>query len=324
MYGHLPVDFKQWDMAEKDGWTVAHIAAEYGHLPADFKQWAMTNNRGWTVAHVAANKGPLPADFKQWDMVNKNGITVAQTAAANGHLPADESEHRAEPEQIAQAVASTMDHDLLKQLRERASIRDGSHPNWSGLSDSVANAQEFVRQHAMRNPELAEKWAADLRGNPFEYGQALGLESDNIRGIATLMEESVKRARHPVIGDLVRFDPHDQNPLKGSVFSGRVIAALDTGGGDVRYHLRAETGPDQGMEGTVYGKNGSFRLIHLIQAHGFERNAESVAPKVSRGDYVRYRDETGAEREGVVLDTAQPGEATRLRGIYRWCGAGRC
>ena len=39
---------------------------------------------------------------------------------------------------------------------------------------------------------------------------------------------------------------------------------------------------------------------------------------VSRGDYVRYLDETGTEKEGVVLDAAQPSEATRLRGIYRW------
>jgi N12 class adenine-specific DNA methylase len=171
----------------------------------------------------------------------------------------------------------TMDPDLLAYLRERASILDGSHPNWSGLSDRVTNAREFVRQHAMRNPELDETWAAELRGNPFEYGEALGLESDNIRGIATLMEESVKRARRPVIGDLVRFEPHDQNPSKGSVFSGRVIAAQDTSGGDVRYHLRAETGPDQGMEGTVYGKSGSFRLIDLNQAYGFERNAPERA-----------------------------------------------
>ncbi|MHB8354488.1 MAG: hypothetical protein ACYDCF_08665, partial [Burkholderiales bacterium] len=39
---------------------------------------------------------------------------------------------------------------------------------------------------------------------------------------------------------------------------------------------------------------------------------------VFRGDYVRYRDETGTEREGIVLDAAAPGEVTRLRHIYRW------
>ena len=45
---------------------------------------------------------------------------------------------------------------------------------------------------------------------------------------------------------------------------------------------------------------------------------EKERTAVSRGDYVRYQDEIGKEREGVVLDDAQPGEATRLRHIYRW------
>ncbi|MHB1630887.1 MAG: ArdC family protein [Acidithiobacillus sp.] len=49
-----------------------------------------------------------------------------------------------------------------------------------------------------------------------------------------------------------------------------------------------------------------------------ESAREAKGPAVSRGDYVRYLDETGTEREGVVLDAAQPGEPTRLRHIYRW------
>ncbi|MFA6182926.1 ArdC family protein [Acidithiobacillus sp.] len=49
-----------------------------------------------------------------------------------------------------------------------------------------------------------------------------------------------------------------------------------------------------------------------------ESAREAKGPAVSRGDYVRYLDETGTEREGVVLDDAQPGAATRLRRIYRW------
>jgi len=49
-----------------------------------------------------------------------------------------------------------------------------------------------------------------------------------------------------------------------------------------------------------------------------DRGLEEKGPAVSRGDYVRYRDETGTEREAVVLDDAQPGEATRLRRLYRW------
>ena len=49
-----------------------------------------------------------------------------------------------------------------------------------------------------------------------------------------------------------------------------------------------------------------------------ELQVEQERPALSRGDYVRYRNEIGQEVEGVVLDAAQPGEATRLRRIYRW------
>ena len=49
-----------------------------------------------------------------------------------------------------------------------------------------------------------------------------------------------------------------------------------------------------------------------------DRGLEAKGPAVSRGDYVRYQDETGTEREGVVLDPARPGEATRLKRLYRW------
>jgi len=31
-YGCLPADFDQWDLADEDGQTVAHVAAAWGHL----------------------------------------------------------------------------------------------------------------------------------------------------------------------------------------------------------------------------------------------------------------------------------------------------
>ena len=49
-----------------------------------------------------------------------------------------------------------------------------------------------------------------------------------------------------------------------------------------------------------------------------ESAREAKGPAVSRGDYVRYRDETRTEREAVVLDGAHPGKAMRLKRIYRW------
>jgi hypothetical protein len=49
----LPDNFDQWDLADHNGTTVAHIAAAYGHLPDDFSQWDLVNNNGVTVAELA-------------------------------------------------------------------------------------------------------------------------------------------------------------------------------------------------------------------------------------------------------------------------------
>lgn len=49
-----------------------------------------------------------------------------------------------------------------------------------------------------------------------------------------------------------------------------------------------------------------------------EQEQQKERPTISRGDYVRYADETGKEREGIVLNDAAAGESTRVRGIYRW------
>lgn len=83
----LPPGFDQWDLADEDGWTVAHEAAQYGHLPPGFDQWGLANKDGWTVAHVAALFDRVPPGFDQWELANKDGRTVAHVAAQYGHLP---------------------------------------------------------------------------------------------------------------------------------------------------------------------------------------------------------------------------------------------
>jgi hypothetical protein len=91
--GKLPVEFKQWGLVNKNGWTIAHQAAFGGRLPVEFKQWDMANTNGWTVAHVVvAIHRHLPADFNQWDLADKNGWTVAHEAASYGQLPANFSQ----------------------------------------------------------------------------------------------------------------------------------------------------------------------------------------------------------------------------------------
>ena len=67
--GALPPDFDGWDLADKDGWTVAHKAAIFGHLPPGFDGWDLADKNGWTVAHAAAGSGHLPPGFDRWDLV---------------------------------------------------------------------------------------------------------------------------------------------------------------------------------------------------------------------------------------------------------------
>ena len=62
----------------------------------------------------------------------------------------------------------------------------------------------------------------------------------------------------------------------------------------------------------------SDHLLSHVPELQVEQEEQKERPTVSHGDYVRYKDEIGKEREGVVLDDAAAGEVTRVRGIYRW------
>jgi hypothetical protein len=52
----LPSDFKSWDLATDDGWTVAHLAALCDCLPPDFERWELTNNEGMSVKDMLDNE----------------------------------------------------------------------------------------------------------------------------------------------------------------------------------------------------------------------------------------------------------------------------
>jgi hypothetical protein len=88
-HNHIPDGFNMWALATKSGRTVAHVAAHFGYLPADFNQWTLTTNMGWTVAHEAVRMGLLPEKFTQWELADKDWWTVAHEAAQEGHLPAN-------------------------------------------------------------------------------------------------------------------------------------------------------------------------------------------------------------------------------------------
>lgn len=76
--GTLPPDFNMWDLADNDGWSVAHVAAGKNTPPPDFNQWGVVDKNGWAVAHQAAVWGNLPHDFNQWDLKDRNDQTVKE------------------------------------------------------------------------------------------------------------------------------------------------------------------------------------------------------------------------------------------------------
>ena len=166
----------------------------------------------------------------------------------------------------------------------------------------------------------------DSRTN--EYKLTMGSDMER-RKMENRVLMDVERARGiyptftkegPQVGDLVRFEPHEPGVTSMS-FSGRVIAALDTNTGDVRYHLRAETGPENGAEARVYGRNGQFRGIALEQAVGFDRalapEAEK-APRIQVGDFVvTRRNQFGADWNTSSIVTLIDDSEVRLQDLYR-------
>jgi len=50
----LPEKFDRWELADVEGWAVAHEGALCGNLAEKFGQWELPNNYGWTVADIAA------------------------------------------------------------------------------------------------------------------------------------------------------------------------------------------------------------------------------------------------------------------------------
>jgi hypothetical protein len=60
--------------------------ADKGDLPPGFSQWSLRDKNGMTVAHMAAKKGKLPPGFELWDIADNNGRTVAHEAALWGYL----------------------------------------------------------------------------------------------------------------------------------------------------------------------------------------------------------------------------------------------
>jgi antirestriction protein ArdC len=212
----------------------------------------------------------------------------------------------------------SLDPDLVAFLEERRKIRHAEHPEFAGLSDSIENAEYFTERQGRTDPQRSARWVQDLRKNPEAYGEAVGIGPDSVNRIAAVMEKGVQRMRNPQVGDLVRFEPHEPG-VKAMPFSGRVIAALDTSGGDIRYHLRAESGPNHGIEGTFYGRDGRFREIPLEQAVGFDRALTSESSsEVHIGDFVMTREKQfGMDWDTRSIVTGIDKSGVHLQDLYR-------
>lgn len=114
--GLLSEDFDQWELRDNRGTTVAHEAAYTGTLPVGFDRWDMANETGQTVAHVLARGGDLPEGFDRWEMADKYGDTVAHAAAVCRELPEDVSDEilrlkNNNGRSVAQAVLYGMNRD---------------------------------------------------------------------------------------------------------------------------------------------------------------------------------------------------------------------
>jgi hypothetical protein len=110
----LPDDFNDWDLANKEGWTVAHAAASEGWLPKGFNQWELADCDGWTVAHEAATHGCLPKGFKQWSLATEGGWTVAHAAAGSPDTVIDDLFEDFNDWHLADENGWTVAHEMVR------------------------------------------------------------------------------------------------------------------------------------------------------------------------------------------------------------------
>ncbi|RMF99913.1 MAG: hypothetical protein D6735_14535, partial [Acidobacteria bacterium] len=62
-YGHLPPKYDRWELADKDGQTVAQVAYESEHLPDDFPFYGLLKRQGnprcivgGSSTHISVNR----------------------------------------------------------------------------------------------------------------------------------------------------------------------------------------------------------------------------------------------------------------------------
>lgn len=76
----LPDSFTGWDWANKYGTTVAHEMMAKGNCEqlyrVGFAQWDLSDRNKWTIAHIAAENGIVIPGFHQWGLKTTTGRSV--------------------------------------------------------------------------------------------------------------------------------------------------------------------------------------------------------------------------------------------------------
>ena len=78
----LPSNFVNYALADKNGRSLAHIAAAIGALPNWFRDYHISDKNGWTVAHAHVGRSKVSESFQFMDLADKNGLTVRAHAEA--------------------------------------------------------------------------------------------------------------------------------------------------------------------------------------------------------------------------------------------------
>ncbi|SMP76268.1 hypothetical protein SAMN06295888_12350 [Desulfonatronum zhilinae] len=120
----LPENF-DWErygiLANNEGRTVAHEAAEHGHLPLDFdfgRFGNLADNKGRTVRHVAVKCGPTHEYlFENWHDEGNNGYTIDQEITDLGKISRDEDTVTVKRSRLVSALKSLPDY-MIQEIEK--------------------------------------------------------------------------------------------------------------------------------------------------------------------------------------------------------------
>jgi len=152
--------------ADREGWTVAHIAAEHGQQFTDPEILKLANRDGWTVAHTAAEHGQQFTNPEILRLADGGGRSVAHVAAVAGQQFTD-------PEilKLANSVGWTVAHVVAEhgqQFTDQEILKLANRDGWTVAHASVRTGQQFTDPEILK---LADKAGRTVAHVAAEHGQ---------------------------------------------------------------------------------------------------------------------------------------------------------